>query len=70
MTQDGDTWIIGDLLDTWATHDTTWWKAAILDMLGVQMPDEVDRGKRLVLLFLGALLSRQTGDERGYRFAS
>jgi hypothetical protein len=61
---------IGALKDGWATEDTAWWHAKILQILGVQLPTEVDRGKRLVRLFLGALLSRQTGDEIGYRFRS
>ena len=71
MSQDDeDNWSIGDLLDGWASEDTAWWQAKMLDVLGVQMPAEIDRGKRLVQLFLGALLSRQSGDERGYRFSS
>ena len=42
--------------------------AQVLDFLGVELPTQVDRGKRLVQIFLGALLSRQSSDERGYRY--
>ena len=38
-------------------------------ILGIELPVEVDRGKRLVQIFLGALLSRHTSNERGYRFS-
>ena len=69
MTQGEDGgWSIGDLKGGWATQDTTWWRTKMLDILGVQMPAEVTNGRRLIRLFLGALLSRQSGDERGYRF--
>lgn len=61
---------IGDLDSTpWDAGDLTLWQTRMLNILGVQMPDEVDRGSRLVKLFLGSLLSRQSGDERGYRFS-
>ena len=61
---------IGDLDSTpWDAGDLTIWQTRVLAILGVQMPDEVDRGSRLVKLFLGSLLSRQSGDERGYRFS-
>ena len=63
-----DQYAIGDLEAGWAVNDTAWWQTRMLNMLGIQMPAEVDRGRRLVRLFLGALLSRQTGDERGYRY--
>jgi len=72
VAQDDDGhWSYGGLDDTpWDIAEQALWEARILDVLGVQLPAEVDRGKRLVQLFLGALLSRQSGDERGYRFAS
>lgn len=61
--------VIGDLDNTvWDAGDLATWQARVLSILGVELPDEVDRGKRLVQLFLGSLLSRQSGDERGYRF--
>ena len=61
---------IGDLDNTvWDAGDLAAWQARALSILGVELPDEVDRGKRLVQLFLGALLSRQSGDDRGYRFS-
>ena len=59
---------IGNLETGWAINDTAWWSTRMLNMLGVEMPAEVDRGRRLIRLFLGALLSRQTGDEKVYRF--
>jgi hypothetical protein len=59
----------GSLDDTqWSAGEQTLWDARMLNVLGIQLPAECDRGKRLVQLFLGALLSRQTGDERGWRF--
>jgi len=68
---DEGNWSYGGLDDTpWTAGERAQWEARILDVLGVQLPAEVDRGKRLVQLFLGALLSRQSGDERGYRFGS
>ena len=71
MSQDNDgNWSIGDLKAGWATHTTAWWRAQMLDVLGVQLPAEVNNGRRLVRLLLGALLSRQTSDERGYRYTS
>lgn len=64
-------WVIGDLDNTqWTGGEQTTWEARMLSILGVQLPAEVDRGKRLVQIFLGALLSRQSNDERGYRFSS
>ncbi len=60
---------IGDLESIqWDAAELSAWQNRMLNILGVQLPDEVDRGSRLVKLFLGALLSRQSGDERGYRF--
>ena len=71
MSQDdeGD-WSIGALEAGWATQNTAWWHAKILDVLGVQLPAEVNNGRRLVRLLLGSLLSRQSEDARGYRFGS
>lgn len=61
---------IGDLVDTpWTQQEQDTWDARILTILGIQLPEEVDRGKRLVQIFLGALLSRHTSEERGYRFS-
>lgn len=72
MTQDGDgNWNIGDLDGTvWTGGLQTTWETRCLNILGVQLPSQVDRGERLVRLFLGALLSRQTGDDKGYRYTS
>lgn len=62
---------IGALDSTqWTAWQQTMWESRMLNILGVQLPSEIDRGKRLVKLFLGALLSRQTGEERGYRYGS
>ncbi len=62
---------IGDLDNTpWTPAEVATWQTRILNVLGIELPAEVDRGNRLVLLFLGVLLSRQSGDERGYRFTS
>lgn len=52
----------------WTAQEQITWETRILNLLGVQLPAEVDRGKRLVQLFLGALLSRQTDNEEAYRF--
>ena len=63
---------IGAMLNDWASHDTAWWQTKMLDVLGVQLPEEIDRGKRLVLLLLGALMARQVSEdnEPGYRYRS
>jgi len=53
----------------WTAGELATWQARTLNLLGVTLPAEVDRGKRLVLLFLGALLARQMASEKGYRFA-
>jgi len=70
MSQDDEgNWIIGVLDNTqWDAGDQATWDARVLDFLGVEIPAQVDRGKRLVQVFLGALLSRQTSDERDYRY--
>jgi len=61
---------IGDIDTTvWTSAQRTTWETRCLDVLGVMLPVEVDRGKRLVQIFLGCLLSRQTDHERGYRFS-
>lgn len=72
VTQDEEGGISVGALDNtlWTGAQQTTWEARMLNILGVQLPTEVDRGKRLVLVFLGALLSRQTSDERGYRYTS
>ena len=70
VTEDDGNYSIGALKAGWATQDTAWWHAKVLDMLGVQLPVEVTNGRRLVRLFLGALLSRQTENEAGYRLRS
>lgn len=68
VAQDG---AIGDLDNTqWTGGEQTTWETRCLSILGIQLPAQVDRGKRLVLLFLGALLSRQMSDEHGYRLTS
>ena len=71
MSQDDDgNWSVGDLDTTaWTAGQRTTWENRCLDVLGIQLPPEVDRGKRLVQIFLGCLLSRQTDHERGYRFS-
>jgi len=57
---------VGALKDGWATGDAEIWASRMLNMLGVSMPVEVDSGRRLVKLFLGALLSRVTSDVQVY----
>jgi hypothetical protein len=60
---------IGSLDSTpWEAAEKAFWSDRALNVLGLQIPDEVDRGKRLVLLFLGALLSRQAHNESNFRF--
>ena len=71
VTQTEDGISIGALDNTqWTAGQQATWDTRILAVLGVQLPAEIDRGKRLVLAFLGSLLSRQTGDEREYRYSS
>lgn len=61
---------IGALDNTpWTGAEQTLWESRMLNFLGVQLPPEIDRGKRLVLAFLGSLLSRQTGEEKAYRYS-
>ena len=44
--------------------------AAMLDVLGLQLPVQVDRGKWLVALFVGLLLARGNQTETTLRFTS
>jgi len=67
VTEDG----IGDLIDTpWNAGELAWWRAAMLDVLGLALPVQVDRGKRLVMLFVGLLLARGNQTEIALRFTS
>lgn len=52
-------------LDTtaWTPTELTFWTSAALNQLGITLPAEVDRGKRLVMLLCGMLLSRRITDE-------
>jgi hypothetical protein len=60
---------IGELDNTpWTAGELTLWQNRTINVLSIELPAEIDRGSRLVKLFLGSLLSRQSGDERGYRF--
>lgn len=52
----------------WTAPQRTAWYNQILNILGIKLPTEVDRGKRVVMLFLGALNSRVADDDRNYRF--
>ena len=70
ITQLDDGLQIGDLVTTpWTPGEVTLWRARCLNVLGFSLPAEVDRGKRLVAVFLGSLLSRQT-NETGLRYQS
>jgi hypothetical protein len=65
---------VGELVsEPWSVEERVVWESRALALLGLELPAEVDRGSRMLKLFLGALLSRQTGDqtgdERGYRFS-
>ena len=61
-------WTIDDLDNTqWTSAQQSTWESRMLDVLGVQLPSQVDRGARLVKLFLGVLLSRQADNETAYR---
>ena len=67
---DGETQI-GDLIDTpWNAGERAWWNAAMLDVLGLQLPVQVDRGSYLVQLFVGLLLARGNQTEAALRFTS
>jgi len=71
VTEDEDGTSIGALDNTkWTEAEQTLWENRMLNILGIQLPPEIDRGKRLVLAFLGSLLSRQPGREKSYRYSS
>lgn len=62
---------IGDLDYTaWDAGDLATWQARCLSVLGFELPSEIDRGKRLVVTFLGALLSRSSASEKGLRYTA
>lgn len=68
--QDGQI-VIGDLDNTpWDAGELTTWRTRMLNVLGIDLPDQVDRGSRLVALFVGSLLSRGGQPERALRFTS
>jgi len=70
ITQLDDGLQIGDLDPTpWDAGDLAIWQARCLDVLGFELPADVNSGKRLVATFLGALLSRRM-DEIGLRYTS
>lgn len=59
---------IGDLDNTpWDAGELSTWEVRLLNVLGFALPDDVDRGERLVQLFIGSLISRPV-DERYVRF--
>lgn len=62
-------WVIGALDNTpWSVEDKETWDARVLGVLRTYLPADIDRGRRLVVLFLGALLNSNPGEERGYRY--
>jgi len=60
MTQDDDGfWIIGDLdNEAWTAGEQSTWQTRCLSILGFELPAQIDRGCRLVQMFIGGLLSR------------
>lgn len=67
---DGQT-VIGELEDTpWTAGERTAWEVQMLSVLGLELPAIVDRGKRLVQLFCGLLLSRGNQPEMALRFTA
>jgi len=51
----------------WTGPQQTNWYNQVLNFLGLKIPPEVDRGRRLVLMLLGMLDSRAVQDEHAYR---
>ena len=67
---DGQT-VIGELDATpWTTGQRTTWETRILSVLGLDLPVQVDRGSRLVALFVGLLQTRANQPEMALRFTS
>ena len=63
--------LIGEMESVkWTAAEQSWWTDKILVLLGIELPSAIDRGKRLISLFLGCFLSRPILDERGYRYSS
>ena len=63
--QDGG---IGELdNEPWSAGDLATWQTRCLNLLGFALPPQIDRGKRLVQLFVNCLATRQA-DERALRF--
>ena len=59
---------VGALDNTpWTAQEANTWQTRCLNLLGFALPAQVDRGKRLVRIFAGALLARP-GNERALRF--
>ncbi len=54
----------------WTAGQLATWHSRVLSLLGVDMPPQVNRGRRLVAIFLGCFLSRPILDETGYRYTS
>lgn len=70
ITEDNGTFQFLELNDVaWSGAERTLWESRCLNLLGITLPAQIDRGKRLVLLFLGAFLARQMSNEVAYRFA-
>lgn len=65
--EDGEE-VIGDL-DTaaWTAGQRTAWENAVLTNLGIALPNEIDRGRRLVAFLLEMGLARRNDHERGLR---
>jgi len=69
VTEEAGEWSIGQLDSTpWTPEERTTWDTRVPSVLRTYLPGEIDRGKRLVLLFLGVLLNSNPGDESGYRY--
>lgn len=70
IAQNNGKWEVLSLDNTqWTAPEQTAWNNRLLNLMGITMPPGVDRGQRLVKLFLGVLISRSNIDERFYRFA-
>jgi hypothetical protein len=68
VSEQGGQTVIGALDNTpWTAGERATWEARILNVLGMDLPDEVDRGRRLVQLFAGPLSSRANQTEMALR---
>jgi len=71
VTQENGVWVVGDLDNmVWTQEERDTWEARILNVLGVILPSEVDRGRYLLEFTRNVLLIPTHSDERSFRMGS